>query len=114
MSGELITETPEADVLVEEIIGRYGSIAQFCDVLRRDLDDPTVELPCIPAVYRQRQYRPAPPPPPPNRPADTTMPRAATAWAPPTAHLPMTNGTGAAEANRRRGFWRRFIDRWRL
>ncbi|MBF6243352.1 MULTISPECIES: hypothetical protein [Nocardia] len=45
MSGELITTTPSAALLVEEIVDRYGSVEQFCNQLRRDLDDPTVQLP---------------------------------------------------------------------
>ncbi|MEV5648665.1 hypothetical protein AB0L57_10485 [Nocardia sp. NPDC052254] len=121
MSGELITATPAADVLVEEIIDRYGSIAQFCDVLRRDLDDPTVELPCIPVVSRPGQMRTAPPPP--NRTAGTAVPPPArTAPAPPDFPVPPTVAPppaaaavpeAEAEAHRRRGFWRRFLDRWR-
>ncbi|MCC3311824.1 hypothetical protein [Nocardia africana] len=45
MSGKLITATPSAALLVEEIVDRYGSVEQFCNQLRRDLDDPTVQLP---------------------------------------------------------------------
>ncbi|MBF5001760.1 hypothetical protein IRT45_32025 [Nocardia sp. BSTN01] len=45
MSGKLITATPSAAQLVEEIVDRYGSVEQFCNQLRRDLDDPTVQLP---------------------------------------------------------------------
>ncbi|WP_030512912.1 hypothetical protein [Nocardia sp. NRRL WC-3656] len=45
MSGKLITTTPSAALLVEEIVDRYGSVEQFCNQLRRDLDDPTVQLP---------------------------------------------------------------------
>jgi hypothetical protein len=45
VSGKLITTTPSAALLVEEIVDRYGSVEQFCNQLRRDLDDPTVQLP---------------------------------------------------------------------
>ncbi|MFF0496018.1 hypothetical protein ACFYU5_06415 [Nocardia aobensis] len=52
MSGKLITATPSAALLVEEIVDRYGSVEQFCNQLRRDLDDPTVQLPRLTHLMR--------------------------------------------------------------
>ncbi|AHH20536.1 hypothetical protein NONO_c57580 [Nocardia nova SH22a] len=103
MSGKLTTATP--DVLVEEIIDRYGSIAQFCDLLRLDLDDPTIELPRIPMGPRSQQRWPQPPPP-------VAASFSSTEPGPPDAP-PTEDGSAVGEANRRRGFWRRFIAWWR-
>ncbi|MEV0766199.1 hypothetical protein [Nocardia sp. NPDC050435] len=36
--------------LVNEILARYDSVDAFCAHLRRLLDEPTVELPPVPAV----------------------------------------------------------------
>ncbi|WP_281182827.1 hypothetical protein [Nocardia miyunensis] len=35
---------------MEQILARYGSLEAFCTRLRRDLDDPTIELPHLPEV----------------------------------------------------------------
>ncbi|MEU6560450.1 hypothetical protein [Nocardia nova] len=104
MSGKLTTATPDA--LVEEIIDRYGSIAQFCDLLRLDLDDPTIELPRIPMGPRSQQRWPQPPPP---AGASITGPATGAPGARPTE-----DRSAVGDANRRRGFWRRFIAWWRL
>lgn len=121
MNGEPGTAAPSATLLVEEIIDRYGSVEQFCNQLRHDLDDPTVELPRIPVVRSsgQRpvgtgnlawsQATPKPPsrpaPDPPSRPAvqnPVSMPEDPGG---PDSRGPAESNT--AESNTLRGLWRR-------
>ncbi|WP_227980680.1 hypothetical protein [Nocardia spumae] len=101
MSSKLIAATPSADLLVEEIIDRYGSVGQFCDLLRRDLDDPTVELPRVPVIARADRVR-VPKPPNIVWSEDGDPPPAVAPAAKPPANT-------AAEVNRRRGLWQRLL-----
>ena len=110
VSGKLITATPAADLLVEEIVGRYGSITQFCDSLRRDLDDPTVELPCIPVISRSTHTHTEAPH---KSRAETDDEGVTTRTESAASTADAADDSSDAEATRRRGFWRRFLARWR-
>ncbi|MGW5513240.1 hypothetical protein [Nocardia africana] len=108
MSGKLITATPSAALLVEEIVDRYGSVEQFCNHLRRDLDDPTVQLPRLTHLM------------PPDRPH--SPPHLAWSQTPRTGPAPEADATAepgppapsraepmAPEAQVRRRLWHRLL-----
>jgi hypothetical protein len=127
VSGKLITATPSAALLVEEIVDRYGSVEQFCNQLRRDLDDPTVQLPRLthlmppdgghPQTHLAWSRVACPEPVPAGEP-DASPPEsdgAATAGPAPTADPgPMTPSRAqpmTGEAHVRRRLWHRLL-RW--
>ncbi|WP_063000444.1 hypothetical protein [Nocardia mikamii] len=134
MSGKLITATPSAALLVEEIVDRYGSVEQFCNQLRRDLDDPTVQLPRLThlmapgggqpqahlAWSRAACPEPVPigepgtPPPGPYGGAETTVTGPHSGPAPTAGPGPITPSRAqprTGEAHVRRRLWHRLL-RW--
>lgn len=116
MSGKLITATPSATLLVEEIIDRYGSVEQFCNLLRRDLDDPTVQLPRItPAepsngtASRYLAWSESPERADPAAPAAAVVVRDTGPAPAQPADSDDSDDSDRREADRRRGLWRRLM-----
>lgn len=111
MSGKPSTATPSATLLVAEIVDRYGSVGEFCSQLRYDLDDPTVELPRIPALTPSDDPLTAGPPLP-ARPGTGADPHATMEPDPGPGGVapvepPSTRDQDDPEARTLRGLWRR-------
>ncbi|MBO0854610.1 MAG: hypothetical protein J2P18_12695 [Nocardia sp.] len=110
MSSEERTAIPSTTALVGEIVDEYGSVEAFCELLRRDLDEPTLQLPRVigPMPPRRSQVaaRPLPhrvrtlPPEPETRPIEITEDVEPVCG---DDHTP-------AAVQKRRGLWRRMLD----